>query len=149
MFTWENDPTINRVGRSNVSRTRATSTTSASISSSAMKASLRDPMDAQAPALSSVADAWAMALPPALRPVQLCSRYPRVANRLALCWPDLGLTMKLFDDLFIDRRGGRRGFPPDVKAELTKLRDRASRERAVRSGETATVLQRMLADIAG
>lgn len=148
MFTWENDPTINRVDRSHDSRTSARGTNLAS-TSGAPEAALRDPMGSNAPALSSVADAWAKALPPALRPVQLCSRYPRVANRLALCWPDLGLTMRLFDDLFVDRRGDRRGFPPDVKAELMLLRDRASRERAVRSGETATILHRMLSDMPG
>lgn len=147
MFTWENDPTINRVGRSHASRTSARGTNAVSTSGAALQAALRDPMGSDAPTLSSVADGWAKTLPAALRPVQLCRRYPRVANRLALCWPDLGLTMRLFDDLFVDRRGGRRGFPPDVKAELMMLRDRASRERAVRSGETATILQRMLADV--
>ena len=57
------------------------------------------------------------------RPERLCARYPRVANRLALCWAELDLTERLFDDLLNDRRGGRRGFPAPVLVELRALRE--------------------------
>ena len=66
--------------------------------------------------------AWANGLSAELRPMQLLELYPRVANRLALCWSDKLLTNHLFEDLLIDRRGGRKGFPPAVKAELLQLR---------------------------
>lgn len=63
-----------------------------------------------------------------LRPHRLCQLYPRVANRLALCWPDWALTERLFEDLMIDKREGRQGFPREVAAELMRLR-RFSAER--------------------
>lgn len=65
---------------------------------------------------------WADQLPSTLRPDQLLECYPRVANRLALCWGDIALTNRLFEELLLDRRGGRKGFPPLVKAELGRLR---------------------------
>jgi hypothetical protein len=52
----------------------------------------------------------------------LPERYPRVANRLALCWSDKVLTRRLFEELLTDQRGGRRGFPPPVRDELLRLR---------------------------
>lgn len=73
--------------------------------------------------LSAPAQVWRQSLPALLRPRELCERYPRIANRLALCWRDPALTEQLFDELLIDHRGGRRGFPPAVAAELLKLRE--------------------------
>ena len=66
--------------------------------------------------------AWLKTLPYAVRPVELCLRYPRVGNRLALCWSDPAQTERLLDDLMIDRRGNRKGFPPSVAEELVYLR---------------------------
>jgi hypothetical protein len=84
--------------------------------------SLRRPERQQDRELTENAVLWANGLPSRLRPNLLLARYPRVANRLALCWPDKGLTQHLFDDLLVDKRGGRRGFPPPVRAELVQLR---------------------------
>ena len=64
---------------------------------------------------------WSNDFPGELRPNLLLASYPRVANRLALCWPDKRLTHHLFDDLLVDNRGGRRGFPPPVRVELLQL----------------------------
>jgi hypothetical protein len=72
--------------------------------------------------LGSHAVAWADNLPPNLRPVELMRRYPRVANRLALCWADRTLRHNALEDLLIDRRGGRQGFPARVREELIRLR---------------------------
>lgn len=79
--------------------------------------------------LSSLAAAWRDRFPSAQRPTALCERYPRVANRLALCWDDPLLTTLLFKDLFDDYRGSRvrRGFPPDVLRELRVLSERVGR----------------------
>jgi hypothetical protein len=66
--------------------------------------------------------AWLKTLPYDVRPVELCSRYPRVGNRLALCWRDGAQTERLFDELLLDRRGTRKGFPPPVAEELLRLR---------------------------
>ena len=72
--------------------------------------------------LSALTYAWLKTLPYAVRPVELCSRYPRLGNRLALCWSDRSQAERLFDDLLLDRRGKRKGFPPSVAEELVHLR---------------------------
>jgi hypothetical protein len=82
---------------------------------------MRDPAY-QEQALMPHAIAWAERLPPGLRPQELMRRYPRVANRLALCWNDPVLTNRLLEDLLIDKRGGRQGFPPPVRSELIRIR---------------------------
>jgi hypothetical protein len=64
---------------------------------------------------------WLLRLPPKLRPVTLADAYPRVANRLARDWSDNFMLEVCFEDLLIDRRGGRRGFPPAVVRELKRL----------------------------
>ena len=82
----------------------------------------RGPPNPRDTALSGFASAWADALPEALRPHALCSRYPRIANRLALCWADPSLTERFFAGLLKDNRGGRAGFARDVADELGRLR---------------------------
>lgn len=83
---------------------------------------LREPPTERDMKLTGLALSWLERLPLPLRPVNLCSRYPRVANRLALCWSDAVLCGRLFDDLLVDRRGNRKGFPPPVAEELMRLR---------------------------
>lgn len=77
-------------------------------------------------AMTGTAMAWAVALPPWLRPHALCDRYPRVANQLAARWDDPRERREAMLDLIIDRRGGRRGFPPDVRLEIEALWREAS-----------------------
>lgn len=72
--------------------------------------------------LSPLAAAWCDALPPRQRPTQLCVRFPRVANRLALCWNDPALASRVLDGLVVDKRRNRAGFPPEVSQELIQLR---------------------------
>jgi hypothetical protein len=45
-----------------------------------------------------------------------------VLNQLSAVWGDLPVAAELIDDLLVDRRGGRRGFPADVLAELLTIR---------------------------
>jgi hypothetical protein len=66
---------------------------------------------------------WFLSLPQDVRPVELLKRYPRIANRLAECWSDARATSHNLDELVLDRRGGRRGFPPQVAQELVLLRE--------------------------
>ncbi len=66
---------------------------------------------------------WLRRLPAGRRPLQLCCRFPRVANRIAWCWNDSELAEQVFDDLLVDHRGGRQGFPRAVALELRRLRD--------------------------
>ncbi len=50
------------------------------------------------------------------------SRFPHVANRLAARWNDADGFRNAMDDLLVDRRGGRQGFPPETVFELLALR---------------------------
>lgn len=72
--------------------------------------------------MTALTRAWFETLPLWPRPEQLCARYPRVANRLALCWSDVELTEQLFEDLLVDRRGDRKGFPAPVLDDLRRVR---------------------------
>ena len=83
---------------------------------------LRSPPAESERSLTRKAQEWVSALPPGLHPAQMCAMYPRLVNRLSMCWSDPVLTQRVFDDLLLDRRGGRRGFSPQVAAELLRLR---------------------------
>ncbi len=72
-------------------------------------------------ALQGVTIDWMLKLPLSLRPRELCDRYPRAANALATAWCTSERDAVL-DDLLSDRRGRRRGFPPEVRSELEALR---------------------------
>jgi hypothetical protein len=64
---------------------------------------------------------WLLKLPLSLRPRELCDRYPRAANALAAAWHGHERAAVL-EELLTDRRGRRRGFPPEVRSELEALR---------------------------
>lgn len=66
---------------------------------------------------------WFAALPLEVRPMALVTEYARIANLLALQWDKPGACRAYFDDLLNDRRGNRRGFPPEVRRDLLTLRD--------------------------
>lgn len=83
---------------------------------------MRAPLRPQDLALTELARAWMDALPAKVRPAALAAQYPRVVNRVALCWRDPALTRQVFDSLLVDRRGRRRGFPAAVRDELLALR---------------------------
>jgi hypothetical protein len=72
-------------------------------------------------ALTGTARLWLRRLPPRRRPLRLCEHHPRVANRLAWCWSDPALAAQALEDLRVDRRGGRRGFAPEIVRELQRL----------------------------
>jgi hypothetical protein len=57
---------------------------------------------------------WLDALPPGVQPHALCKFYPRIANPIAAMWTDTEALRAYFDELFVDRRRCRRGFPRDV-----------------------------------
>ena len=66
---------------------------------------------------------WLLNLPNDVRPLALVSKYPRVANVLALQWSQPTSCRAHFNDLLADRRGNRKGFPAEVQRELRALRD--------------------------
>ena len=65
--------------------------------------------------------AWIESLPPSLRPVALPRDFPRIANTLAVVWKRPARADEYFQQLLLDHRGGRKGFPPAVAMELSKL----------------------------
>lgn len=84
--------------------------------------SVRQPPNERDRSLSFVAVDWLQKFSAEDRPSNLCAMYPRVANRLALCWPDPVLRQHLLEGLLVDKRGKRQGFPAPVAQELIRLR---------------------------
>jgi hypothetical protein len=65
---------------------------------------------------------WASRLPPDARPNALLAKFPRIANLIAVLWPDPISLRRYIDDLLVDKRGNRQGFPLDILRELFALR---------------------------
>jgi len=64
---------------------------------------------------------WLVTLPAGIRPIETGRRYPRIVNRVGDLWSQCEYTRLYFQSLLIDRRKARKGFPPEVKAELEAL----------------------------
>jgi hypothetical protein len=65
---------------------------------------------------------WLAGLPEHVRPVELCRKYPRIANKIAMLWRRVARCEEFLDELVVDHRGGRKGFPMVIAQELTALR---------------------------
>jgi hypothetical protein len=65
---------------------------------------------------------WIESLPARVRPVNLMRRFARVANLIAATWGKPEYFETYMESLLTDTRGNRKGFPPDVLAELSALR---------------------------
>ena len=66
---------------------------------------------------------WLMSLPAELRPMGTAMRFARLVNLIAEHWSDPTRCLAVLDDLIVDRRGGRKGFPEAITLELTRLKD--------------------------
>ena len=66
---------------------------------------------------------WLDTLPRRVQPHALCKLYPRIANRTASRWANIKALSAYFDELLVDRRRGRRGFPLEVLSDLCALRE--------------------------
>ena len=64
---------------------------------------------------------WVQQLPPEVRPRHLVTHYARIAHRLAELWKHPIACEKYFNELMIDSRGDRQGFPAEVALELAAL----------------------------
>lgn len=73
--------------------------------------------------LSSSALAWLASLPKALYPSHLVERYPSVCNCMAVLWQEPKLMISYFEDLLIDHRGMRQGFPRAIASEIARLKE--------------------------
>ena len=137
IFGWEHEPADERPSEFMTSRFGEPSAVAALAPAGrsgraplppARQSPMRTPEASRAPpserdrTLSHLVPRWRESLPPEAKADYLCARFPRIANRLALCWADPPLALHLLEDLFRDRRGGRRGFPPEALEELRSLR---------------------------
>lgn len=86
-------------------------------------ARLRAPQSPLANSLHRVGERLLHELPPAQRPVNLAQQFPRIVNQLARLWDRPGDCLAYLDSLRFDRRGGRKGFAPEIKAEIDALHD--------------------------
>ena len=55
--------------------------------------------------------AWASTLPVEVRPTLAALQVSRIANLMAAMWPDPNSFRRYMDDLLVDKRGNRQGFP--------------------------------------
>jgi len=83
--------------------------------------------------LSAETVAFLSSLSQSMRPYQLAVRFPRIVNNLARLWQEPGQLDRYLDDLLIDTRGNRQGFPLRILTELVALKEH-SRRGAVSSG---------------
>ena len=66
---------------------------------------------------------WLRELPVEVAPAELAVEFPRILNLVAHQWRDRRFCPNYLDDLLVDRRGGRRGFPAAVYSEIQALRN--------------------------
>jgi len=71
--------------------------------------------------LLPMSEKWLAALPHGVLPIALIAHFPRIVNLIAMQWNDHRSCPVYFQELFADRRGGRRGFPQDVRRDLSRL----------------------------
>jgi hypothetical protein len=64
---------------------------------------------------------WLDALPRKVQPYLLCKLYPRIANLIGAKWAHTEALRAYLDELLVDRRRGRRGFPLEVLNDLCVL----------------------------
>lgn len=81
-----------------------------------MPARRPEPLDVRAQRLYA-------SLPPTLQPALTRERFPHVVNRIAAEWEIPTRFAKLMDELLLDARGHRTGFPYEAVRELTALRE--------------------------
>jgi hypothetical protein len=66
---------------------------------------------------------WFASLPADVQPKSLAVQYPRIVNVLAVEWTNPSTCRTYLINLLADRRGTRKGFPPEVQRDLVILRD--------------------------
>lgn len=73
--------------------------------------------------LLPISERWVEHLPNDIVPVALATQFPRIVNLVAMQWEDRRACPAYFEELLMDRRGGRRGFPAEVRRDLSRLRN--------------------------
>lgn len=65
---------------------------------------------------------WLATLPAKMRPYELSKQFPRITNRIAEIWNRPLHCERYLDELMMDERGDRKGFPAEVAAEIAVLK---------------------------
>ena len=86
------------------------------------RGSTRPGRSAPAP-LADAALKWMQQLPPHLQPARTAMRFPHIVNSFADCWSAPQRCRDFFEQLLIDHRGDRLGFPKPIASELAALKD--------------------------
>jgi hypothetical protein len=71
--------------------------------------------------LSEEAKQFIASLDLSVRPIETAKQFPRIVNRIASLWKKPFLMDGYFEDLLIDKRGNRQGFPLRIAGEITAL----------------------------
>jgi hypothetical protein len=64
---------------------------------------------------------WLATLPRSIRPMTTARQYSRIVNRIGDLWGNCEYTRLYLQSLLLDRRGGRKGLPPNVRQEIEVL----------------------------
>jgi hypothetical protein len=81
----------------------------------------RQPLSPYDRSLNRSAVTWLHELPADVRPRECIIRFPRILNRLARYWDSPRMLDDIFAELLVDKRVGRKGFPPEVLTEIRGL----------------------------
>jgi len=82
----------------------------------------RRPQNPHGQKLTDFAVRWLFALPKEILPKMLAREYPRIINQIADRWEAPPACLKYLDELLIDERGTRQGFPKKIVFELNRLK---------------------------
>jgi len=84
---------------------------------------LRRPYSENDLRLSAESQALLSTLTDSVRPNQLAERFPRIVNKMATLWRRPSQMDQYFDELLIDKRGNRQGFPLGILMEIITLKE--------------------------
>ena len=73
--------------------------------------------------LNEHARKWVDKLPAETRPKTLEEQFPRILNRISSLWRHPEELMEYLNELIVDSRGDRAGFPMAVATELVNIKD--------------------------
>lgn len=65
---------------------------------------------------------WVLTLPVEVWPLWLMKYFPRIANQFADTWGSRSACETLFEQLLMDQRGTRKGFPMTISREIMALK---------------------------
>jgi len=85
--------------------------------------SMRSTTEGSDSQLTAESTALLASLDEGVRPKELASRYPRIVNKIARDWRLPSQLDRYFQELLMDTRGNRQGFPLKIVMELSTLRE--------------------------